>query len=76
MISLLLELEPTCGSRHADGSLQLDLPISRRDIAAMLGIRPETVARAIRHLSENDVAQFDGRRVLIHNPKAHRFEAH
>lgn len=66
LFEILLDLLSSCG-RISDDSKQaeLQLPISRRDLAAMLGVRPETVARALRQISENGMARFDGRKVLI-----------
>jgi CRP-like cAMP-binding protein len=75
MIALLLEMESSCGRRDDSGALLLKLPISRRDIAAMLGIRPETVARTIRHLADANLAHFKGREVCIPKPFQHHFEA-
>lgn len=48
-----------------DGSMRLELPLSRRDMGELLGMRPETVARAIRALESSDVATFTGRTVVI-----------
>ncbi len=52
----------------SDGSAELLLPISRSDIAAMLGVRRETVSRAIRVLEESGVAYFSQRQVLVPDP--------
>jgi CRP/FNR family transcriptional regulator len=63
---LLLQLLPGCG--HVDDSgnqAVLELPLSRRDLAAMLGVRPETVARAVRQLGEQGLATFRGREITI-----------
>jgi len=63
---LLLQLLPSCGEVAASGtSARLELPLSRRDLAAMLGVRPETVARAARQLGELGMARFEGRQVAI-----------
>ncbi|MBM4343691.1 MAG: Crp/Fnr family transcriptional regulator [Deltaproteobacteria bacterium] len=50
---------------QANGALALDLPLSRQDIAAMVGTRPETVARVVRALESDGVALFRGRRVEV-----------
>jgi CRP/FNR family transcriptional regulator len=66
LLDLLLQLLPGCGLVEGDGNLaRLDLPLSRRDLAAMLGVRPETVARALRQLGALDLARFNGRAVTI-----------
>jgi CRP-like cAMP-binding protein len=63
---LLLQLLPGCGEVDGSGNAAwLELPLSRRDLAAMLGVRPETVARAARQLGEMGLARFDSRRVVI-----------
>lgn len=43
----------------------LDLPISRQDLAALLGIRPESMSRIIKALQKEGIAHFTGRRVRI-----------
>jgi len=63
---LLLQLLPGCGSVDESGNqARLELPLARRDLAAMLGVRPETVARAVRQLGEQGLAQFNGREIQI-----------
>jgi CRP-like cAMP-binding protein len=62
---LLLVLKDRFATVAEDGSLTLDLPLARRDVAAMLGARPESLSRAIRQLSDAGVARFEGRRVTI-----------
>lgn len=63
---LLLQLLPGCGEVGPCGTrARLELPLSRRDLAAMLGVRPETVARAARQLGELGLARFEGRQVDI-----------
>ncbi|MCG3172618.1 MAG: hypothetical protein GMKNLPBB_00772 [Myxococcota bacterium] len=62
---LLLTLKDRFGDTDAEGNLTIDLPLSRQDIASMLGSRPETVTRAMRMLEEEGVARFNGRTVLV-----------
>ncbi len=62
---LLLSLKERHGTMGDDGILRIDLPMSRQDIAALLGARPETVARTIRALEEDGVAAFNGREVQV-----------
>ena len=62
---LLLTLKDRHGVMNDDGVLKIELPMSRQDIAALLGARPETVARTIRALEEDGVASFDGREVQV-----------
>ncbi|MCO5167411.1 MAG: Crp/Fnr family transcriptional regulator [Planctomycetes bacterium] len=61
---LLLSLLERYG-REAGGGFALDLPLARQDMAALLGVRPESVARAVRALVDDGVARFDGRAVVV-----------
>jgi CRP/FNR family transcriptional regulator len=65
LAELLLSVRERFGTAADDGTIALTLPLSRQDIAAMLGARPETLSRAIRELTEAGIAVFDGREVRI-----------
>ena len=62
---LLLVLKDRYGVTGEDGALVLELPLSRQDMAAMIGIRPESMSRTIRSFEEDDIAHFSGRRVHV-----------
>lgn len=62
---LLLTFKDRYATVADDGAMTIDLPLSRRDIAAMLSARPESLSRAIRQLSDAGVAVFDGRTVTV-----------
>ena len=62
---LLLVLKDRYGKIGESGDLTLDLPLSRQDMAAMIGIRPESMSRTIRSFEEDNVAIFSGRRVHV-----------
>lgn len=62
---LLLSLKDRYGSVDDSGTLSLELPLSRQDIASLLAARPETIARAIHELDADSVARFSGRTVTI-----------
>lgn len=64
---LLLVLKDRYGVVSKDGAMEIDLPLSRQDMAAMIGIRPESMSRTIRSLEEDEIARFSGRRVRIRN---------
>ncbi len=60
---LLLMLTHEMSDRNAAYVIQL--PMLRRDIAALLAARPESVARAIKELGRDGIATFTGRTVDI-----------
>ncbi len=62
---LLLVLKDRSSTVGDDGTLAVDLPLSRRDLAAMLGARPETLSRLIRDFELRGIAQFESRRVIV-----------
>jgi CRP/FNR family transcriptional regulator len=62
---LLLTLKDRHGTVGDDGDLQIALPLSRQDIADLLGTRPETIARVINALEKDGVAVFSGRMVIV-----------
>lgn len=62
---LLLVLKDRFGETNDAGDLMIQLPLSRQDMAAMIGARPETIARAVRALEEEDIAHFEGRRCRV-----------
>lgn len=64
-VHLLLSLRERYGTVGDDGVLTISLPLARRDIAAILGSRPETIARAIHALEADEVARFSGRAVIV-----------
>ncbi len=64
---LLLMKEPY-GTSLDDGGLVLELPISRAEIAEMLGVRAESLSRAIHQMTEDGVVRFTGRKAWIDEP--------
>lgn len=62
---LLLVLKDRFGSVSDKGEVILELPMSRRDLAAMIGVQPETISRTIRVFQEEDIARFAERRVFV-----------
>ena len=66
VVHLLLVLKDQHTKAVKDNkSLVLELPLARKDLAEMIGIRPETLSRAIRQLEEDGVAEFSGRTVRV-----------
>lgn len=62
---LLLTLKERYGRVDEAGTITIQLPLARQDIAAILGTRPETIARTIRGLDNDGVARFSGRTVVV-----------
>lgn len=62
---LLLSLVDDCRARHEANSCSYILPLARQDLAEFIGIRAETLSRAVRHLRKLGVAQVNGREVSI-----------
>ncbi len=62
---LLLVMKERYGKTGDNGDMTLDLPLSRQDMAAMIGIRPESMSRTIRSFEEDNIAIFSGRRVHV-----------
>ncbi|MEM6730951.1 MAG: Crp/Fnr family transcriptional regulator, partial [Myxococcota bacterium] len=62
---LLLTLKDRFSDVDDRGNIVLQLPLSRQDIASMLGTRPETIARTIKSLEKDGVADFQGRTVIV-----------
>ena len=67
-IHLLLVLMNRHGRTATDGSRVMQLPLSRRDMASMIGARHETLSRIIGRLEEDGIARFSGRTVHVTRP--------
>jgi CRP/FNR family transcriptional regulator len=76
LMHLLLVLVQRHGRRHANGSQSIDLPVSRRDLASMIGTRHETISRIIGRLEIDGMARFSGRQVVIPSVEALAAEIH
>ncbi len=46
-------------------NININLPISRQDMALMIATRPETLSRTIRSLEKDGIVKFDKRKVII-----------
>lgn len=62
---LLLTLKDRYAAMDDSGTIVISLPMTRQDMAALLGTRPETIARTISALENDSVASFSGRTVLV-----------
>lgn len=66
VLSTLASLAEETGGRDANGDMVLTLPISWRDLAAMVGTGPEVISRLLRRLAEAGRLSFHGRHVTLH----------
>ena len=64
-IHMLLDLYERFGSDTPSGEHVLELPLSRQNLAALIGIAPESMSRTIKRLEAEQLVQFDGRRVHL-----------
>jgi CRP/FNR family transcriptional regulator len=62
---LLLLFKDRYANVEADGRILLDLPISRQDMAAMIGVRAESLSRTIRTLTDEGLIDVSGHRAWI-----------
>lgn len=69
LIHLLLIVKDRCATSVPPDGLIFDLPLKRKQIAAMIGARNETLSRAIRDLGEKGLAVFDGRQVKVESQR-------
>lgn len=61
----LLVLKEHFGEVDEQGDLSIELPVSRVELASMIGARPESLSRAIRELDQAGVVRFRGRSALV-----------
>lgn len=62
---LLMVFRERFGEAQSDGTLFLELPVSRGDLAAMLGVRRESISRVIHELQQSGIARFSGQTVHV-----------
>ncbi|MBC8267463.1 MAG: Crp/Fnr family transcriptional regulator [Rhodospirillaceae bacterium] len=67
-IHLLMIMRERCGRIVEDGSLYMELPLTRRDIASMLGIRAESLSRLVHEIEAEGLIHFSGNLVTVSNP--------
>ncbi len=65
IVHILILLREHYGKTTRDGTIFLDLPMSRRDLADMIGARPESVSRNMRDLMNDGLISLSGRTVRI-----------
>jgi len=67
LLHILLVLNERFGVEAENGEHHIELPISRQDLAGLIGTAPETMSRTIQRIQAEGLAQFDGRMVRIYD---------
>ena len=66
----LLRVLKALKSRHSEQNgvqeVRIELPMRRRELADLVGVRAETLARVVGQLQREGIASFDGRFVTLH----------
>jgi len=62
---LLMVLLDRYGAATEDQQAVFELPLSRHDMASMIGTTPESMSRTIKKMESDNIALFDGRTVTI-----------
>jgi CRP-like cAMP-binding protein len=66
-LHLLFRLYRNLEAQRGDREDAFDLPVQRKDLAALLGVAPESISRVISQLEEQGLVRFAGRRVIFSN---------
>lgn len=66
-LRLLLTLQDEYDLVGENGKLIMELPVSRDDLAAILGVRRESVSRVIHDLNDGGLVRFMGRHLEMPN---------
>lgn len=75
LMLLLISLYDKSDGIRENGKLMMELPISRRDLASMLGIRGESLSRAIHDLRDEGLVHIMDRHIEMHDAVRHEFLA-
>ncbi len=62
---LLAVLMNRYGKTNGGGEMLFEMPLSRQDLAALIGTRPESLSRIIKTMEEDGIVSFAGRKVCI-----------
>ncbi|MHA1165400.1 MAG: Crp/Fnr family transcriptional regulator [Alphaproteobacteria bacterium] len=65
IIHLVILLCDHYGTITSGGTLFIELPMTRRDLANMIGARPESVSRAFRDIQDDGLLDLSGRTVRV-----------
>ncbi len=61
LLHCLMVLFDQYGSGDNEAGYVLKIPISRKDLASLIGVAPESISRTISHLEEDNLVHFKGR---------------
>ncbi len=65
VLHFLITLMDRCATSVPPEGLEYEIPLKRKDIAAMVGTRYETLSRAIKQVEAEGIAHFDRQRVRV-----------
>ena len=65
LLHILLVLNERFGVEAENGEHHIKLPVSRQDLAELIGTAPETMSRTIHRIQSEGLAEFKGRNVRI-----------
>ncbi|MBL7259400.1 Crp/Fnr family transcriptional regulator [Paractinoplanes lichenicola] len=72
---VLSEMAEVCGRERADGTVELPVPLSQTDLAAMVAIARATVEKALHELRDQGLITTGYRRIVITDPAKLRLTA-
>ncbi len=70
LAELLLSLKESFGQVQSDGSVLLDIPLSREEIASMLGTTVETTVRTLTHFRQKQLIASEKKKIRLKDPQA------
>lgn len=62
---LLVVLMDHYGKTNGSAEISFDMPLSRQDLAAVIGARPESMSRVVKDLNDDGIVLISGRNVRI-----------
>ena len=65
LLHTLLVFNEREGTRTQSGAHAVDLPVTRRELASIVGTTPEAMSRLVRQVQSDGLVQFEGRHVVI-----------
>ncbi|NQU58496.1 MAG: Crp/Fnr family transcriptional regulator [Rhodospirillales bacterium] len=70
LLHYLMVLFDQYGTGDEQSGYVLKIPVSRKDLASLIAVAPESISRTIARLEEDNLVQFDGRNVCFSNMEA------